>query len=388
MRPSYILPLLLVSILIPTLNQSADPEILLQLHSFNLTQSGPEVQVSAEVWLESSTPEIEYCSLDLIVDGFIVEAVCWSDLPDVPWAHPAVTASDVLYMNTTITLREGAHELQLESYARNTENEWTRYASPTVTLTRGQGDVSPQDISFKDIEAEIGSSLTVSALFNYTSPGGAVKFSYGLLVDGEETEMRSWKTTSGGLDTCLTVHKRYALDASHPPDRVQLYAAMEDRYNNTVLRVSRPISFTDASDLADVLGPSEVPSGDVTLQQVTAAGRFGNSTALVLERVVGVDPGPTPWLQAPTGKVKLTVMVQPDDVPGLATTPEPGVYLADAGSVVCLLASSWSDGWVFREWAVSRAGEGVTRVRGGDVCVEVELTCDTVVTALHSQVIR
>jgi len=388
MRSSYILPFVLVSILIPMLNQSTEPEILLQLHSFNVTQSGPEVQVCAEVWLESPTPEMEYCSLDLIVDGFIVEAVCWSDLPDVPWAHPAVTVPAVLYMNRTITLREGVHELQLESYARNTENEWTRYTSPTLTLTHGRGDGSLQDISFKDVRAEIGSSLTVSASFNYTSPGGAVKFSYGLLVDGEATETRSWKTTSGGLDTCLTVHKRYALNASDPPDRVQLYAAMKDRYNNTVLRVSRPIPFTDASDLAEGQGTSEVPSGNVTLQQITAAGRFGNSTTLVLERVVGVDPGPTPWLQAPTGKVKLTIMVQPDDVPGLATTPEPGIYLADEGSVVCLLASSGSDDWVFREWVVSRAGEGVTRVRGEDGCVEVELTCDTVVTALHSQVIR
>jgi len=29
-------------------------------------------------------PEMEYCRLDLIVDGMIVEAVCWSDLPDGP----------------------------------------------------------------------------------------------------------------------------------------------------------------------------------------------------------------------------------------------------------------------------------------------------------------
>jgi len=40
MRSSYILPILLVLILISTLNQSAEHEILLQLHSFNVTQSG------------------------------------------------------------------------------------------------------------------------------------------------------------------------------------------------------------------------------------------------------------------------------------------------------------------------------------------------------------
>jgi hypothetical protein len=147
MRSSYILPFLLVSILIPTLNQSAEPEIPLQLYSFNVTQSGPEVQVYAEVYLERSTPEIEYCSLDLKVDGMIVEAACWSDLPTIPWVHPAVTAPTLLHMNTTIILREGAHELQLESYARNTENEWTQYTSPMVKLACGRGDGSLQSIS-------------------------------------------------------------------------------------------------------------------------------------------------------------------------------------------------------------------------------------------------
>jgi hypothetical protein len=387
MRPSYILPFLLVSILIPTLNQSMDPEILLQLYSFNVTQSGPDVQVCAEVYLESSTPEIEYCSLDLIVDGMIVGAVCWSDLPTIPWAHPAVTAPTLLHMNKTITLREGAHEVQLESYARNTENEWTRYTSPKFKLTRGWGDGSLQAILFKDVKAKTGSSLTVTASINYTSPVGVVEFSYGLVVDGEAAETCSW-TASGGLDTSLIIHKRYILNASDPPCRVQLYAAMTDRCNNTVLRISRPIPFTGASDSAEEQGYSEAPSANLTLQQVTVSGRWGNSTAIVLERVVGVDPGPTPWLQAPTGKVKITVMVQPGDVSGLATTPEPGVYLADEGSVVCLYASPGDGDWVFREWAVSKAGEGVTRMRSEDGCVEVELTCDTVVTALHSQVIR
>ena len=113
MRPGYILPLLLLSILLPTLNQRTEPEIQAQLHSLNITQSGPDVHVCAEVYLESQTPEIEYCSLDLMVDGIIVEAACWSNLPDVPWASPAVTAPTILGVNRTIKLREGVHELQL-----------------------------------------------------------------------------------------------------------------------------------------------------------------------------------------------------------------------------------------------------------------------------------
>lgn len=382
MRLGYILPLFLVSILIPTLNQGTEPEIQAQLHSLNVTQSGPDVHVCAEVYLESQAPEIEYCSLDLMVDGIIVEAACWSDLPDVPWSSPAVTAPTILGVNRTITLREGAHELQMESYSRNTENQWTLYTSPTIALTCGPGGCPPQDIRFTDVKAEPGTSPKVSASMNYTSPGGAVELSYGLIVDGETVEKCSW-TDSSGLETGLTVHKRYTLNAS--AGRVQLYAAMRDRHNNTVLRISRPITFKGASEEQ---GHTEAPDVNVTLQQVTVAGRQGNSTTVTLERVVGVDPGPTTWLTAPAGKVKLTVNVQPYNVPGLATAPEPGVYLVDEGSTVCLCASFGSHGWVFREWTVSKAGEGVTRAMGMDGCVEVELTGDTVVTALHSQFIR
>lgn len=382
MRLGYILPLFLVSILIPTLNQGTEPEIQAQLHSLNVTQSGPDVHVCAEMYLESQAPEIEYCSLDLMVDGIIVEAACWSDLPDVPWASPAVTAPTILGVNRTITLREGAHELQLESYARNTENQWTLYTSPTIALTCGPGGCPPQDIRFTDVKAETGTPPKVSASMNYTSPGGVVEISYGLMVDGETVEKCSW-TVSSGLETGLIIHKRYTLNAS--AGRVQLYAAMRDRHNNTVLRISRPITFKDASEEQ---GLSGAPDVNVTLQQVTVAGRQGNSTTVTLERVVGVDPGPTVWLTAPAGKVKLTVTVQPYNMPGLATAPEPGVYLVDEGSTVCLCASSTSHGWVFREWTVSKAGEGVTRAMGMDGCVEVELTGDTVVTALHSQFIR
>ncbi len=382
MRPSYILPILLVSILIPTLNQGTEPEIMAQLHSLNVTQSGPHVHVCAEVYLESRAPGIEYCSLDLMVDDVIVEAACWSDLPDVPWASPAVTAPTILNVNRTITLREGAHELRLESYARNTENQWTRYTSPTVTLTRGRGGGSQQSIYFTDVKVEPGTPSTVTASMNYTSPGGVVELSYGLLVDGEEAETTIW-TSSGILDTCLIIHKRYALNAS--AGRVQLIAAMRDRNNDTVLRISPPITFAGAPEEQ---GAPEAPCDNLTLQQVTVAGKQGNSTTNTLERLVYVDPGPTPWLSAPTGKVKLTVTVQPDNVPGLAASPAPGVYLAEEGSTVYLCASSRCHGWVFREWAVSRAGDGVSRTRGMDGCVEVELTRDTVVTALYSQVIR
>jgi hypothetical protein len=381
MRPGYILPILLVSILIPTLNQVAEPEIMAQLHSLNVTQSGPHVHICAEVYLESRAPGIEYCSLDLMVDGVIVEAACWSDLPDVPWASSAVTAPTILNVNRTITLRDGAHELRLESYARNTENQWTRYTSPTVTLTRGRGGGSQQSIRFTDVKAEPGTPPTVSASMNYTSPGGAVELSYGLLVEGEASETTIW-TSSGVLDTCLIIHKRYTLNAS--AGRVHLIAAMRDRNNNTVLRISPPITFIGISEEQ---GTPEAPCDNLTLQQVTIAGRQGNSTTVTLERLVDVDPGPTPWLTAPSGKVKLTVTVQPDDVPGLAASPEPGVYLAEVGSTVYLYASSGGHGWVFREWAVSRAGDSVTRTRGIDGCVEVELTRDTVVTALYSQVI-
>jgi hypothetical protein len=111
------------------------------------------------------------------------------------------------------------------------------------------------------------------------------------------------------------------------------------------------------------------------------------STLRLLE---GVEPGPTPWIEAPPGTVKLTVMSQPMGEDNITLWPAPGVYLADAGDEVEARCLSENRDWVFREWCIGRGGGGATRVpgRGRENAVTVRLSCDTVVTACHSRSLR
>lgn len=108
-----------------------------------------------------------------------------------------------------------------------------------------------------------------------------------------------------------------------------------------------------------------------------------------VELVVGVEPGPTPWLQAPEGKMKLTVLCQPSGVEGIAVYPPPGVYLVEKDRRVLFSCVSENPGWEFREWCISRGSSGSTRKLGaGDEnLTRVLVNVDTVITAFHSEVL-
>ena len=108
-----------------------------------------------------------------------------------------------------------------------------------------------------------------------------------------------------------------------------------------------------------------------------------------VELVPGVEPGPTPWLTAPEGKVKLTVMCQPSGVEGISVYPPPGVYFVEKDRRVLFSCVSVNPGWEFREWYVGRGGSGSTRKAGvgEDNLTRVLINADTVVTAFHSEVL-
>jgi len=108
-----------------------------------------------------------------------------------------------------------------------------------------------------------------------------------------------------------------------------------------------------------------------------------------VELVPGVEPGPTPWLTAPEGKVKLTVMCQPSGVEGITVYPPPGVYFVEKDRRVLFSCVSANPGWEFREWYVGRGGSGSTRKVGvgDDNLTRVLINADTVVTAFHSEVL-
>jgi hypothetical protein len=108
-----------------------------------------------------------------------------------------------------------------------------------------------------------------------------------------------------------------------------------------------------------------------------------------VELVPGVEPGPTPWLQAPEGKVKLTVIIQPMDVEGITVYPPPGVYFVEKDRRVVFTCVSENPDWVFTEWCIGRGAAGSTRKLGaGDEHItRVLLNVDTVVTAFYSEVL-
>ncbi|HUS77310.1 MAG TPA: hypothetical protein VM050_01405, partial [Patescibacteria group bacterium] len=77
------------------------------------------LHVEASVDVLSDPADVEYCSLDVVVDGAVVHGECWSSLPDVTWGHTALTAPQTMAYAVDVPLEPGVHTVYLRSYARN-----------------------------------------------------------------------------------------------------------------------------------------------------------------------------------------------------------------------------------------------------------------------------
>ena len=105
--------------------------------------------------------------------------------------------------------------------------------------------------------------------------------------------------------------------------------------------------------------------------------------------LVSSEPGPTPGVAAPEGKVKLTVMTQPMGLQGVTVYPPPGVYFVNVYSVVTFSCVSENPGWEFSNWTISRGVLGV-RYKAGfgyEHLLRWRVDVDTVVTAYHTELI-
>jgi len=105
--------------------------------------------------------------------------------------------------------------------------------------------------------------------------------------------------------------------------------------------------------------------------------------------LVSSEPGPTPGVAAPEGKVKLTVMTQPMGLQGVTAYPPPGVYFVNVYSVVTFSCVSMNPGWEFSNWTISRGVLGV-RYKAGvgyEHLLRWRVDVDTVVTAYHTELI-
>jgi hypothetical protein len=105
--------------------------------------------------------------------------------------------------------------------------------------------------------------------------------------------------------------------------------------------------------------------------------------------LVSSEPGPTPGVAAPEGKVKLTVMTQPTALQMVTVYPPPGVYFVNVYSVVTFSCVSENPGWEFSNWTISRGALGV-RYKAGvgyEHLLRWRVDVDTVVTAYHTELI-
>ena len=105
--------------------------------------------------------------------------------------------------------------------------------------------------------------------------------------------------------------------------------------------------------------------------------------------LVSSEPGPTPDIEAPEGKVKLTVMTQPMGLQGVTVYPPPGVYFVNVYSVVTFSCVSENPDWEFSNWTISRGILGV-RYKAGlgyEHLLRWRVDVDTVVSAYHTELI-
>lgn len=386
------------------------------------------VNVSAEV--EGPCVLIDYCSLDVLVDGVIVYGECWSDITGLRDANPGVVAPTTIRVHTVLAL-SGEHVIGFRCYARDALGddatvEWGPYPWG-FALVVGDGPLLSAGVS-----VELGE---VRTWFSADCPAGVQAVEETVLVNGLEGYRCS--AGSGSLHPpSLDVNRSLAL-ALGEGDEAQLQVLA---VSGSGARTMRLVSVSRAETPVGVAYPVRVlvrgqgetvpPEGSYSVPcgetMLVEAGPRGGSTFLywvvngvvhgcdttlslsidgettaeavfkesgsepTLRLLEGVEPGPTPWIEAPPGMVKLTVMSQPMGEDNITLWPGPGVYLADVGYEVEVRCLSANRGWAFREWCISRGGGGATRVPGGgrENAVGLRLNCDTVVTACHSQSLR
>jgi hypothetical protein len=386
------------------------------------------VNVSAAV--EGPCALVDYCSLDVLVDGVIMYGECWSDIPDLCEANPGVVAPATIGVHTVLAL-ESEHTIGFRCYARDALGdsataEWGPYPwGPDPAVGDGPRLSAGVSVEVGGIKAwysagcpsgvqAVEETVLVNGLVGYSCSGGSgsspppsleVNRSLALaLGEGDEAQLQVLAVSGSGARTMMLVSASRAetrVGAAYPV-RVLVRGQgetvpPEDSYSvpagETMLVEARPLGgsvflywvVNGVVRGCDAALPLSV-DGETEVEAVFTEAGSGSALRLL----EGVEPGPTPWIEAPPGMVKLTVMSQPIGEDNITLCPAPGVYLADAGYEVEVRCLSANRDWVFREWCIGRGGGGATRVpgRGRENAVTVMLSCDTVVTACHSQSLR
>ena len=169
--------------------------------SFEVTLDGWRATVRGEMDILSVPEGIDYASLDVVVDGVVVRGECWSSLPGVAWGNPGVSAPATVGYEVEIVLPEGARELWLRGYARNSLEDQETIETPRLSLEGHLGGLPPEglEIRFTRFNARwIGSALVIEAAAWIESYPPEIEYaSLDVLVGGVFVYGRFWSSLPG-----------------------------------------------------------------------------------------------------------------------------------------------------------------------------------------------
>lgn len=178
-----------------------DRGIWTSFRSFEVTLDGWRATITGEMDILSAPEGIDYASLDVVVDGIVVRGECWSSLPGVTWGNPGVSAPATVGYTAEIVLPEGAREIWLRGYARNSLEDQETIETPRLSLEEHLGGLPPEglEIRFTRFDAEwIGSTLVIEAAAWIEAYPPEIEYaSLDVLVGGVFFYGRSWSSLPG-----------------------------------------------------------------------------------------------------------------------------------------------------------------------------------------------
>jgi len=230
-----------------------DRGIWTSFRSFEVFLDGWRATVRGEMDILSAPEEIEYASLDMVVDGVVVRGECWSSLPGVTGGNPGVSAPTTVGYEAEIILPEGATELWLRGYARNSREDQETIETPRLPLGDHLGGLPGEglEIEFTRLKARwVGSALLVEAGARIESyPPEIECASLDILVGGVFVHGRCWSSLPelrgvAGEGVVAPVEISFTVSVPVSPGgvmEVSLRSYARNRLGHQCIVVSRPL---------------------------------------------------------------------------------------------------------------------------------------------------
>ena len=229
-----------------------DRGIWMSFRSFEVTLDGWRATVRGEMDILSAPEEMDYASLDVVVDGVVVRGECWSSLPGVSGGNPGVSAPTTVGYEVEMILPEGAGELWLRGYARNSLEDQETIETPRLPLGDHLGGLPGEglEIEFTRFKARwVGSALLVEAGAKIESYPPEIEYaSLDILVDGVFVHGRCWSSLPGlggvGEGVVAPVEISYTASVPVSPDgviEVSLRSYARNRLGHQSIVASRPL---------------------------------------------------------------------------------------------------------------------------------------------------